>query len=239
MAVGNKAAPKSTNGPRSAVASVPPLVPADPMSNGKRKKKKKGKGRSEVYEDEDEDEMPPLESTTITGLSPELESTHLPPNSPSDKARTSREELEATASELFNQFMETSPGHFGAGTDDYWNNLPTQTRDFVRDIHSQAAMGGPADMASKAQTMYSMAQHVIQTGKIPGKVLPGSYPVSSIPFDPSVLSDPAIKLSLEAAFNTVAANGGFPPINLGMSLQTRYCPAFRSTDKRVCRGFYV
>lgn len=216
MAVNNKAAPKSTNPPRSAVASMPPVAPADPTTNGRRKKKKKGKGRSEHVEDEDDEEMPPLENTTITGLSPELESVHISATAALEKPRASPEGLEATAAELYNNFMDP-PGHFGTGTDDYWNNLPTQTRDFVRDMHSQAALGGTADMASKAQTMYSMAQHVIQTGKIPGKVLPGSYP-SSIPFDPSILSDPAIKLSLEAAFNTVAANGGFPPINLGAPL---------------------
>lgn len=215
MAINPKAPAKSTNGPRSALPSVPPLAPVDPTANGKRKKKKRGKARSEVYDDDEEEEMPPLESTGITGLSPELESAHLSANAALEKARASREELEATATELYSHFMDPPPAHFGGGTDDYWNNLPTQTRDFVRDIHSQAALAGTADMTSKAQTMYSMAQHVIQTGKIPGKVLPGSYPVSSIPFDPSVLSDPAIKLSLEAAFNTVAANGGFPPLNLG------------------------
>jgi hypothetical protein len=213
MTVNNKAAPKSTNWPRSAVPSIPPLAPVDPTTNGRRKKKKKGKGRSEAYDEEDDEEMPPLESTTITGLSPELESAHLSANAALEKARASREELEATATELYSHFMDP-PGHFGTGTDDYWNSLPTQTRDFVRDIHSQAALAGTTDTTSKAQTMYSMAQHVIQTGKIPTKVLPGSYPVSSIPFDPSVLSDPAIKLSLEAAFNTVAANGGFPSLNL-------------------------
>jgi len=214
MAVNNKAAPKSTNPPRTAVPSVPSLAPVDPTANGKRKKKKKGKSRSEAYEEEDEEEMPPLESTTITGLSPELESAHLSANAALEKARASREELEATATELYSHFMDP-PGHFGSGTDDYWNSLPTQTRDFVRDIHSQAALAGTTDTTSKAQTMYSMAQHVIQTGKIPTKVLPGSYPVSSIPFDPSVLSDPAIKLSLEAAFNAVAANGGLPSLNFG------------------------
>lgn len=216
MAVNHKPPAKSTNGPRNG-PPVPPLA-VDPTTNGgKRKKKgKKGKARSEHYEDDEEDEMPPLEASGITGLSPELESAHLSANAALEKARASREELEATATELYSHFMDP-PAHFGGGTDDYWNSLPTQTRDFVRDIHSQAALAGTADMTSKAQTMYSMAQHVIQTGKIPGKVLPGSYPVANIPFDPSVLSDPAIKLSLEAAFNTVAANGGFPPLNLGTS----------------------
>ncbi|KAF8310753.1 hypothetical protein DL93DRAFT_1569262 [Clavulina sp. PMI_390] len=256
MAVGNRGAPKSTGAPRTGtVPPAPSLTPAaDPTANGKRKKKKKGKSRAESYDDdEDEDVPPPLEhnayanatapnaTTTNTGLSPQLEATHLATghmNGPqgtgatigigvgiasSDRVRATQEELEATASELFNQFLE-SPATFGGvnvgvgmggvpltqlsgipmpmgpgsgGADDYWNNLPTQTRDF-------------------AQTMYSMAQHVIQTGRVPtSKALPGSYPVSSIPFDPSVLSDPAIKLSLEAAFNSVAANGGFPPISLG------------------------
>ena len=70
------------------------------------------------------------------------------------------------------------------------------------------AAHAPAGELSKAQTMYAIAQQMIRTGgKVVSKGLPGSYPLENVPFDPAVLSDPAIRRSLEAAFNTANANG--------------------------------
>jgi hypothetical protein len=193
---------------RTPVPPTPPPVASDPTANGRRKKKKKGKGRAEAYDDDEDDDIPELESAVgTTGLSPELESAHLSANAALQKARASREELEATATELYSHLLDP-PGHFGDVTEDYWKSLPSQTRDFLQS--STAALSGNPD--SRASTMYSMAQTFIQTGKMPTKVLPGSYPMSGLPFE---LSDPAIKRSLEAAFNTVAASGGYPPLNYG------------------------
>lgn len=211
MALNSRSPAKQmTTTTRSAAPPSPlPAAPADhTTSNGKRKKKKKGKGRAENYDDEDDDELPPLESAVgTTGLSPTLESAHLSANAALDKARVSREELEATATQLYNHMLET-PGHFGADPEEYWKSLPPSARELL--AQSTQALSG--DPNSRANTMYAMAQTFIQTGKMPTKVLPGSYPMSGIPFE---LSDPAIKRSLEAAFNTVAPNGVYPPMNYG------------------------
>lgn len=211
MALNPRSPAKQTTATTRSVVPPPlPPAPADPTSNGKRKKKKKGKGRAEIFDDDDEDELPPLESAVgTTGLSPELESAHLSANAALEKARASREELEATATELYSHILD-SPGHFGDGSEEYWKTLPTSARELLQS--STAALSG--DPNSRANTMYSMAQTFIQTGKMPTKVLPGSYPMSGIPFE---LSDPAIKRSLEAAFNSVSANGTYPNMTYGAS----------------------
>ncbi|KAF9513515.1 hypothetical protein BS47DRAFT_1393230 [Hydnum rufescens UP504] len=216
MAINQKSPPKQTTAPR---PNLVPLVPVSSDSNGnaKRKKKKKGKGRADVYEDDDEEDTGHPEPTPpiTTGLSPELESVHLSANAALDKARPSQRELQDTAHELYSHFMDP-PGMNGDDGDEYWKNLPAQTREFVRNVHSQAALSVSGGEVSKAQTMYAIAQQMMQSGK-GTKGIPGSYPVSNrnIPFDSSVLSDPAIKLSLEAALNSVTAKGGFPPLGLG------------------------
>lgn len=215
MAVNNKSAAKQTS---SARPSIPPPAPVstDSTTNGKRKKKKKGKGRADTYDEDDDDDTHRTDPTPhpTTGLTPaELESAHLSANAAVDKAMIyPSRELQETARELYSHFMDPPAGHRDG--EEYWSSLPSQTREFVRNVHSQAALAtGPGDM-SKAQTMFAIAQQMIQSGKGANKGLPGSYP-PSVPLDPAVFSDPAIKLSLEAAFNNVAANGGFPPLDLG------------------------
>jgi hypothetical protein len=225
MAINQKSPPKQTTAPRPNL--LPPVpVSSDSNGNAKRKKKKKGKGRADVYEDDDEEDTghPEPAPPVTTGLSPELESVHLSANAALDKARPSQRELQDTAHELYSHFMDP-PGTNGDDGDEYWKNLPAQTREFVRNVHSQAALSVSGGEVSKAQTMYAIAQQMMQSGK-GTKGIPGSYPVSNrnIPFDSSVLSDPAIKLSLEAALNSVTAKGGFPPLGLGLSF-SRSCGA--------------
>ncbi|KAF8335950.1 salt tolerance down-regulator-domain-containing protein [Cantharellus anzutake] len=181
MSVNPKSSVKQNAPARTAVAPPPPPVPVETNTSAKKKKRKKDKARGDASADEDDDdEPPPLEPNPprATGLSPELAAAHLSTNSPSESpVSATREASQPKTNEPYNPLLE-------------------------------AAAQIPANELSKAQTMYAIAQQMIRTGgKGASKGLPGSYPLENAPFDSAVLSDPAIRRSLEAAFNTANSNG--------------------------------
>ncbi|KAI0791080.1 salt tolerance down-regulator-domain-containing protein [Abortiporus biennis] len=218
-------------------ASVPPLTQT---VNGKKKKKKKGKGKGVAVaelddEDEDDDGMPPLEplngslhsqarSASRTGLSPELESVHLSTTASlsasarrhNHPAAIAEAELLATADHLARS-MEADPE--GVVNDEYWAAFPDHLRNFVRNTYSQLSSPGNED--EKTQAMYAIAQQIHSgvgvnfntstNAKGHTTTRYASYP-TSMPFDPSIFSDPAFTLAMEQA---AAANGLHPSSDRG------------------------
>lgn len=203
MAVNSRSSVKQNVPARPVTAPPPPSILAEMNVPGRKKKKKKDKVKTEMAtEEDDDDEPPPLEPNPprATGLSPELEASHLSTNSASDGAtQATREEPQPNTNERYNPSYDPP----GALKDvDALKGLPSQTCEYIPAAHA------PVGELSKAQTMYAIAQQMIRTGtKGASKGLPGSYPLEGVPFDPAVLSDPAIRRSLEAAFNTANANG--------------------------------
>ncbi|KAF8591733.1 hypothetical protein K439DRAFT_787367 [Ramaria rubella] len=221
---------------QSNISAPPPprSPPPESVVNGKKKKKKKGKPRGldpnlpshPAFADDDDDDVPQLEpvashhSVHRTGLSPELESVHLSTTaslsaSAAAAARlnataAAQAELLATANDLYRR-MDTDSM---PDDDDYWASLPSHIKNFVKMTYSQSTNPNVnQNERTKAQSMFAIAQQMIQSGA--GRTSPkggqgqppGAYP-STLPFDPSIFSDPAFNLAME---QTLAASGPLPP----------------------------
>lgn len=216
---------------RSANPSVnPPIQPVvlpaqpEPTTDGKKKKKKKGKvkGGEAAQANQSDDEllqmepvnMPPQAVLRRSGLSPELESVHLSTTaslsaSAAAAARLNataqaQAELLATANDLYRKMdTDTMPDD-----DDYWASLPSHIKNFVKMTYSQTTNPNMnANERSKAQSMFAIAQQMIQSGA--GRTSPkGVQPPGAYPFDPAIFSDPAFNLAME---QTIAAAAPLPP----------------------------
>lgn len=183
-------------------------------------------------DDDDDDDLPELEPVSMngrpaaeahTGLSPELESVHLSTTaslsaSVAAAARLSptaaaEAELLATADHLARS-MEGDPD--GLVSDEYWASFPDHLRNFVRRTYSQ--LSSPGDEDEKTQAMYAIAQQIHSgagvnftasatfkgtTRTTTARYPPGAFP-TSMPFDPSIFTDPAFTQAMERA---AAANG--------------------------------
>jgi hypothetical protein len=219
--------PAATPAP-SAPASVAPTPATSPVARKKKKKKGKGKGPA-LYdgEGEDDDDLPELEPVTMngrshaqhTGLSPELESVHLSTTASLSAATgltptaVAEAELLATADHLARS-MEVVPD--GMVNDEYWASFPDHLRNFVRHTYSQ--LSSPGNEHQKTQAMYAIAQQIHSgagvnftasttvkgtTRTTTTRYPPGAFP-TSMSFDPSIFTDPAITQAMERA---AAANG--------------------------------
>lgn len=204
---------------RSLPAPPPPqaVPPGSSDTNGKKKKKKKGisKPRDLDDGDDDDDELPPLESVNSlrTGLSPELESVHLSATASlsasaaaaakSNPTAAAQAELIAAADDLCRR-MDADPQGGIADDDVYWASLPAHIRSFVCNTYSQTT--SPGNERAKAQSMYSIAQQMVQSSGVkshnPSKGAPGyppgAYP-PSLPLDPSVFSRSHFSMVMEQA----------------------------------------
>ncbi|KIM71687.1 hypothetical protein PILCRDRAFT_16832, partial [Piloderma croceum F 1598] len=110
-----------------------------------------------------------------------------------------------------------------ADDEEYWAAFPPHIKNFVRSVWAQAPFESPGDEKAKAQAMYAIAQQMVQSGKTTHTTTTtttskgdGVYP-PSLPFDPSMFSDPAFTLSLEQA---AAAFHNAPPPSLGRTTTT-------------------
>ena len=182
-------------------------------------------------DEEDEDMQELIEELPVNGrprsgsragLSPELESVHLSTTaslsaSVAAAARLSptavaEAELLATADHLARS-MEVDPE--GMVNDEYWASFPDHLRNFVRHTYSQLSSPGNED--EKTQAMYAIAQQIHSgagvnftasatvkgtTRTATARYPPGAFP-TSMPFDPSIFTDPAFTQAMERA----AANG--------------------------------
>jgi ribosomal protein S14 len=215
----------------------PPPEPAV-NGKKKKKKKGKAKGAdpnlpaNPSFPDDDED-LPQLEAVTSpppnpgsprsihrTGLSPELESVHLSTTASlsasaaatarlnaTAAAQVAQAELIATANDLYRR-MDTPD------EDDYWSSMPSHIKNFVKMTYNQSTNPNVnQNERAKAQSMFAIAQQMIDSGanrmspKSGQAQPPGAYP-SSLPFDPSIFSDPAFNHAME---QTLAATGPLPP----------------------------
>lgn len=210
-----------------------PVASPAPTTNGKRKKKKKGKGkdleldpafRGMAFEDRiyTEDEHihadfangypePETRSASRTGLSPELESVHLSTTASlsASLAAVARQnpgmvteaDLAATVNHLTRGIEPDAEGRYD---DEYMEHLPENIRSFVRNTSLNLRTYG--DGAEKTQAMWAIAQQIHASGAKHGqngaRYAAGTFP-TTVPFDPSMFSDPA-------AFGLQAANGLHP-----------------------------
>lgn len=216
---------------------LPSPAPAPtPTTNGKKRKKKKGKGKDieMVFEERiyTEDEMPEhlqaeythayhdqeTRSASRTGLSPELESVHLSTTASlsASLAAVARQnpdmvteaDLAATVNHLTRGIEPDAEGRYD---DEYLEHLPENIRSFVRDTYYYLRTYGDPD--EKTQAMYAIAQQIhagtggAKNGRDGARYAAGTFP-TTVPFDPSVFSDPAaFGLAMEQA---AAANGLHP-----------------------------
>lgn len=218
-------------------APVPsPVASPAPTTNGKRKKKKKGKGRDieldpafrgMVFEDRiyTEDEMPEhiqaefanaypepeTRSASRTGLSPELESVHL-----STTASLSAS-LAAIARQNPGMDLAATVNHFTRGIEPdgegrYDDLVPENLQRIVRNPYLHLRTYGDGD--EQTQAMYAFAQQCqastgggAKHGQNGARYAAGTFP-TTVPFDPSIFSDPAaFGLAMEQA---VTGNGLHP-----------------------------
>lgn len=172
-------------------------------------------------------------SVSRTGLSPELESVHLSTTASLsasvaaaarlNPAAVAEAELLATADHLARS-MDVDPegGGGGGGNEEYWASFPEHLRNFVRNTYSQLRSSGDEDQ--KTQAMYAIAQQIHAgagvnltanatvrgiTRSATARYPPGAFQ-TSMPFDPSIFTDPAFTLAMEQA---AAANGLHPPLH--------------------------
>ena len=127
-------------------------------------------------------------------------------------------------------FRVGGAGVISADDEEYWAAFPPHIKNFVRSVWAQAPFESPGDERAKAQAMYAIAQQMVQSGKTSasatttmatnGKGVTTTTTTVpdgvSLPFDPSMFSDPAFTLSLEQA----AAAFGAPPAPLGTTTKT-------------------
>lgn len=241
---------KHTSKPKETIRSLParttqppsPSVPpGSSETNGKKKKKKKGNNKARDPDDlskheyEDDDELPPLESVPPlrTALSPELESVHLSATASlsasaaaaakSNPTAAAQAELIAAADDLCRR-MDADPQGGIADDDVYWASLPAHIRSFVCNTYSQTT--SPGNERAKAQSMYSIAQQMVQSSGVkshsPSKGAPGyppgAYP-PSLPLDPSVFSRSHFSMVMEQAAASYLPPPHSPPLNRGTHFQ--------------------
>ena len=215
----------------SPVAS-PTSAPA-PTTNGKKRKKRKGKGKDieMVFEERmyTEDEMPAdlqmeythayrdqeTRSASRTGLSPELESVHLSTTASlsASLAAVARQnpgmvteaDLVATVNHLTRGIEPDAEGRFD---DEYLEHLPEHLRSFVRDTYYYLRTYDDPD--EKTLAMQAIAQQIsaepgdgARNGQNGVQYAAGTFP-TTVPFDPSVFSDPA---TFRRMMEQTAANG--------------------------------
>jgi len=219
----------------------PPSQSVNGKKKKKRKGKGKSTAVEDDDDDEGMPPLEPMNgsyhtqarSASRTGLSPELESVHLSTTASLsasvaaarrlNPAAIAEAELLATADHLARS-MEADPD--GGVNDEYWASFPDHLRNFVRNTYSQLSSAGNED--EKTQAMYAIAQqihsgvgiglstntttnskgHTTTTTRFSSTT---AYP-TSMPFDPSIFSDPAFTLAMEQA---AAANGLHPSSDRG------------------------
>ena len=120
-------------------------------------------------------------------------------------------------------------GMVSAG-DEYWAAFPPHIKDFVRSVWAQRPFESPGDERAKTQAMYAIAQQMVQSEKTTttttataGKGGDAVAHPPSLPFDPSMFSDPAFTTSLEQATAAFSAAPLLPSTNVVIEQEEYYC----------------
>ncbi|KAG9311132.1 salt tolerance down-regulator-domain-containing protein [Chiua virens] len=194
----------------------------------------------ELYDDVSNLGDPDMHLPPISGLSPQLESLHITTTGYTTLSQTSagvttqvHGEILATPGDIHWRNIEVQAnGRTGARTaplnshpplpktngangpvladDEYWSSFPPHIKNFAQTMYNIAQQMVQSDTYLKNGTATATA--TMATKGVPGYP-PGAYP--SLPFDPSIFSDPAFTLSVEqaaaAALGAVSPSPGQPP----------------------------